>query len=98
MQSTEKLDDSETYLEGLDELTKIDKSKNKNEDEPSKSTYLALSYRLGEEINNGILFFGQVKVIKKRTTCVAICHCGNAWRVSIDNIKSGRTKSCGCRS
>lgn len=56
------------------------------------------AYRLGEEIANGVKFFGQVQVNKVgQRTAMCICPtCKELWRVAINNVKRGNSKSCGC--
>lgn len=33
---------------------------------------------------------------KRRTKCIGLCECGNKITVSLNSIKTGNTKSCGC--
>lgn len=55
-------------------------------------------YRVGDVLANGVMYFGQEKVVKKSRTALFICpRCNESWRVSISHIAQGRIKSCGCR-
>ena len=57
---------------------------------------LGYLWKLGEEVNNGIRYFGQQRKNKDSVTALFICHCGEAWRCRITSIVSGASKSCGC--
>ncbi len=55
-------------------------------------------YKLGQEIANGVLFWGQVKIIKENRTAICICPvCSESWRVRLSYVLSGDAKSC-CRA
>jgi len=55
-------------------------------------------YKLGQEIANGVRYWGQDKIVKDNRTSICICPaCGNVWRVRVSFILSGDTKSC-CRA
>ena len=57
------------------------------------------TYKLGDQVANGIRWWGNVSKDKRsRTTAVFICpRCENTWRCRLSNIISGSTKSCGCK-
>jgi len=55
-------------------------------------------YSLLQEVNNGILFFGKVRVEQNAVTAEFICRCGEAFRSELKPIVSGGKKSCGCRT
>jgi len=56
---------------------------------------LAHAFKLGEDINNGILYWGQDKIVKSNRTCACICPvCNKVWRAHISSVLSGSTKSC----
>ena len=62
----------------------------------AKSSKSLLVYRLGEEIANGVRYFGaESRTDKGEKVAKCICPvCGEAWRVVISNVKSGSVKSC----
>jgi len=53
-------------------------------------------YSLLQEVNNGILFFGKVRVKGNTVTAEFICTCGESFRSELDPIICGAIKSCGC--
>ena len=58
-----------------------------------------LSYKLLEDVNNGILFFGKVRTANKKTTAEFICPaCDEAFHSVLSPILSGSKKHCGCLS
>jgi len=64
----------------------------------SNNELVRLQYKLGENIANGIKYFGQEKIVKKRRTAMCICpKCGELWRVGLSVVARGHSKSCGCK-
>ncbi len=69
--------------------------------EGSQPKQYPIQYKLGQEIANGIKYFGQDrqekygKLGKKQRVALCVCTCGEAWRVVIQNVQTGNTKSCG---
>jgi hypothetical protein len=49
------------------------------------------------QIINGIKFIREAEQQKKQRMGVFCCKCGNEFTAAIRKIKSGHTKSCGCR-
>ena len=74
----------------------IDYCSEEQKDNKKLTASINTTYKLLEEIANGIKFFGQIKTINGRTTCMAVCHCGELWRVDISSVKAGKSKGCGC--
>ena len=81
--------ESSDIYEDMKDNKQKDKSVNRHEPK---------SYKLGEEIANGVKYFGQEgKTDKGVRTCMCICpQCNELWRVSIRHIQTGNSKSCGC--
>jgi len=75
----------------IDALNRLDKKSEKRENS------MKGAYRLFEEVNNGIRYFGKIKTVNKKETAEFICHCGEAFRSTLPPILSGRRKSCGCK-
>jgi hypothetical protein len=79
---------------GEDDIPAMEELKD-NKDKPRITT--RYKYNLGEEVKNGILFFGQEKTIRSRKTAMCVCpFCNELWRVDLSRIHSGKVKDCGC--
>lgn len=54
------------------------------------------TYRLGQEIKNGVRYFGQETTDKKGNIYAkCVCpRCGELWKVRLSNVVSGETESC----
>jgi len=60
---------------------------------------IVFQYKLGQEIANGVRYFGREKIVDGKTTAMCVCpDCGELWRVKLHLVNSERTKSCGCKS
>ena len=86
MSGSEDLDSKDVI-----ELDKLDKKAS-----GKHAVYTMGAYRLLEEVNNGILFFGKVGTRNKKETAEFICHCGESFRSVLSLIANGKTKNCGC--
>ena len=54
-----------------------------------------VTYKLGEELANGVKYFGQEKTVKKVRTAMFVCpRCNELWRVAIAKVKIGAIASC----
>jgi hypothetical protein len=52
-------------------------------------------FKMGEEIANGVRYFGSVTNKGGKTLVKAICPtCDELWEVSLYNVQSGNSKSC----
>lgn len=90
MLNDDNLKTIDTYQDEMKEQLRVDRLKTI----PQVYKY---KYDLLQEVNNGVKYFGQRKVINGTTTALCICpHCNELWRVSLGNIKSGSTTNCGC--
>ena len=62
---------------------------------PKRQGVAPTQFKLGEEMANGILYWGQEKTVKTHRTAMCICPaCGNSWRVRVANVMNGRSKAC----
>jgi len=54
------------------------------------------SYKLGEEINNGVKYFGQEKRLQNGAmTAMCVCPvCGELWRATLKFVRNGSSKQC----
>lgn len=81
--------DDEAYYEYID-IQKIEK-----EDHIQRDPDV---YKLGQDVANGVRYFGQERMEKKTRKALFICpFCNETWRASIANVECGNTKSCGCK-
>ena len=75
-----------------DMLKKAKKAK-KIEEGTNKQIYV---YKLGEEIANGVLFFGNQVQKNRSLYAKCICPCGEAFQGKLSQIRKGITTGCGC--
>jgi len=83
----------------LDEVS-LPKSKKKEAKKRVSTTseQKIYSYKLFDEIKNGILFFGKIQIgNNKKITAEFICRCNEAFRSELPPILSGKIKTCGCK-
>jgi len=73
-----------------DEVRKMNR---KSREDPKRVIHLI--YSLGQEVKNGIRYWGQEKTKGHNRSCMFICPiCYSAWRADLHNIVRGSTKSC----
>jgi len=74
-------------LRSLKRLKKSDK----------KQKEFIFTAKLGEEVKNGIRYWGKQRVVNYIHRATFICpECGNTWEASIKRILEGKTLNCGC--
>ena len=94
--ASDSAEDLEAFYDN-DKNIKRAKSKEKG----TLGTTAKKTYKLGEEIANGVRFFGQEKWTLNSsgkggyTSAMCICpKCGELWRVSLMNVRKGNSTSC----
>ncbi len=80
------------------EYNDIIRKRNKQEVINNPKLRVHNTYKLGEEVANGIKFWGQKGTNNSRkTTYMFICpNCHNLWRTTLTNVVDGKTLGC-CR-
>jgi len=65
------------------------------DDKKKRKTKPFPTFKLLQEVNNGVVYFGRKKVIKGHTTAMFICpKCGELWRCKISDVVAGRARQC----
>ena len=55
-----------------------------------------LNYLIGQKYGKLTILKVFERINNKPRKCEVVCECGNIKQISLDNLKSGATKSCGC--